>query len=56
VLLDPADGDDSKDPSARKPRKRGKALVLIAAAAAAVAAGTSIPMATRQHYESPDRP
>jgi hypothetical protein len=28
VLLDPADGDDSKDPSARKPRKRGKPLVL----------------------------
>jgi hypothetical protein len=56
VLLDPADSDDSKDPSARKPRKHGKALVLIAVAAAALAAGTSIPMATRQHYESPDRP
>jgi hypothetical protein len=56
VLLDPADGDDSKDPAARKAGKRGKALVLIAVTAAAVAAGTSIPMATRQHYESPDRP
>jgi hypothetical protein len=56
VLLDPADSEDSKDPTARKAGKRGKALVLIAVAAAAVAAGTSIPMATRQHYESPDRP
>lgn len=56
VLLDPADGDDSKDPSARKAAKRGNTLVLIAVAAAAVAVGTSIPMAMRQHYESPDRP
>jgi hypothetical protein len=56
VLVDPTDGDDSKDSSAKKAAKRGKALVLIAVAVAAGVAATSIPMALRQHYESPDRP
>jgi hypothetical protein len=56
VLLDPTDGDDSKDSSAKKAGKHGKALVLIAVAVAAGVAATSIPMALRQHYESPDRP
>lgn len=56
VLLDPPDGDDSKDPTAKKPGKRGKAFVLIAVATTAVAAGIATSLALQQHYESPDRP
>jgi hypothetical protein len=56
VLLDPEDGDNSKELSAKKAGKRGGALVLIAVAVAAAVVGTSIPMALRQQYESPDKP
>jgi hypothetical protein len=47
VLLDPAAGDDSKDSNAKKPGRRGRAIVLIAVAAGGTAAGVLIPLALR---------
>jgi hypothetical protein len=56
VLLDPVDGDNSKELSAQKAGKRGGALVLIAVAVAAAAVGPWILIRPRQQYESPDKP
>jgi hypothetical protein len=55
VLLDPEDGDNSKELSAKKAGKRGGALVLIAVAVAA-AVVPWILIGQRQQYESPDKP